>query len=375
MIVGAGLAGATAAETLRDGRLRRPLVLVGDEPHRPTSGRRCPRATCCGNGRAREASSSTRRLVRRARRRAAAGHQRRPSIDRDARDGDARGRRAAAATTGCCWPPAPRRAACTCPGADLDGVHYLRTRGGQRRDCATPSPAGRAVVVIGGGWIGLETAAAAARQAGMRRHRPGDGRAAAAAGARPRGRPGLRRPAPRARVDLRSGVAVARARAARTARVTGVRLRRRRPTRRRPTLVLVGVGITPNAELAEQAGLDVDNGIVVDEHLRTADPDVFAAGDVANAYHPLLRPARPRRALGQRPATSGAVAAESMLGQDSALRPAAVLLHRPVRPRAWSTPATSTRRAAYDQVVFRGDLGGARVHRLLARATAGCSPA
>ena len=52
--------------------------------------------------------------------------------------------------------------------------------------------------------------------------------------------------------------------------------------------VVVGVGITPNVELAEAAGLDVDNGILCDESLRTSAPDVFAAGDVANWFNPTL---------------------------------------------------------------------------------------
>jgi 3-phenylpropionate/trans-cinnamate dioxygenase ferredoxin reductase subunit len=50
-------------------------------------------------------------------------------------------------------------------------------------------------------------------------------------------------------------------------------------------LVVVGVGVTPNTALADSAGLKVDNGIVVDELLRTSHPDLFAAGDVANAHH------------------------------------------------------------------------------------------
>jgi 3-phenylpropionate/trans-cinnamate dioxygenase ferredoxin reductase component len=50
--------------------------------------------------------------------------------------------------------------------------------------------------------------------------------------------------------------------------------------------VVVGVGVQPRTELAERAGIAVDNGILVDEHLRTSAPDVFAAGDVANAHHP-----------------------------------------------------------------------------------------
>jgi NADPH-dependent 2,4-dienoyl-CoA reductase/sulfur reductase-like enzyme len=53
-------------------------------------------------------------------------------------------------------------------------------------------------------------------------------------------------------------------------------------------LLVVGIGVTPNVELAEAAGLETDNGVLVDEHLGTSDPDVFAAGDVANALHPVL---------------------------------------------------------------------------------------
>ena len=53
-------------------------------------------------------------------------------------------------------------------------------------------------------------------------------------------------------------------------------------------LVVVGIGATPNVALAEQAGLAVDNGILVDATLRTADPDVYAIGDVANQDHPVL---------------------------------------------------------------------------------------
>ncbi|ABB73663.1 NAD(P)/FAD-dependent oxidoreductase [Nitrosospira multiformis] len=52
--------------------------------------------------------------------------------------------------------------------------------------------------------------------------------------------------------------------------------------------VVAGLGILPNTELAVQAGLAIDNGIVVDEFLRTSNPDIYAAGDVANFYSPLL---------------------------------------------------------------------------------------
>jgi 3-phenylpropionate/trans-cinnamate dioxygenase ferredoxin reductase subunit len=52
--------------------------------------------------------------------------------------------------------------------------------------------------------------------------------------------------------------------------------------------VVVGVGVKPRTELAEAAGLDVDNGVLVDRSLRTSDPDIFAVGDIANHDHPVL---------------------------------------------------------------------------------------
>lgn len=52
--------------------------------------------------------------------------------------------------------------------------------------------------------------------------------------------------------------------------------------------VVAGIGIRPNLELAQQAGLHLENGIVIDEHLLTSASDIFAAGDVANFYHAAL---------------------------------------------------------------------------------------
>jgi 3-phenylpropionate/trans-cinnamate dioxygenase ferredoxin reductase subunit len=82
-------------------------------------------------------------------------------------------------------------------------------------------------------------------------------------------------------------------------------------------LVLVDVGASPRTEIAQRAGIEVTGGIVVDERLRTSAPDVFAAGDVASAYHPLLRchirVEHWANALDQGPA-----AARSMLGEEVA---------------------------------------------------------
>jgi NADPH-dependent 2,4-dienoyl-CoA reductase/sulfur reductase-like enzyme len=79
-------------------------------------------------------------------------------------------------------------------------------------------------------------------------------------------------------------------------------------------LLVVGVGVAPDIALAAAAGLRTDNGVVVDEQLRTSAPDIFAAGDVANAYHPVLgrhlRVEHWDNAIGQ-----GVVAAQNMLGK------------------------------------------------------------
>jgi 3-phenylpropionate/trans-cinnamate dioxygenase ferredoxin reductase subunit len=81
-------------------------------------------------------------------------------------------------------------------------------------------------------------------------------------------------------------------------------------------LVVVGIGVAPRTELAERAGIEVNNGIVVDQRLETSAPGVFAAGDVANAYHPFLgrriRVEHWANALHQ-----PEVAARAMLGKDA----------------------------------------------------------
>jgi NADPH-dependent 2,4-dienoyl-CoA reductase/sulfur reductase-like enzyme len=79
-------------------------------------------------------------------------------------------------------------------------------------------------------------------------------------------------------------------------------------------VVVAGLGIQPNVELAEQAGLRVDNGIVVDELLRTSAPDIFAAGDVANFANPALG-TRLRVEHEDNANTMGAAAGRAMAGQ------------------------------------------------------------
>jgi 3-phenylpropionate/trans-cinnamate dioxygenase ferredoxin reductase component len=196
-------------------------------------------------------------------------------------------------------------------GSDLDGVHYLRTVEDSDR-IKTSFARARRVAIIGAGWIGLE-AAAAARHAGL------DVTLVESAEM-----PLLRVLGPEAApifadlhrehgVDLRCEVAVSQLTGT-NGSVTGLMLSD--GSRIDADMVLVGIGITPNTEVAAAAGLEVENGIIVNEHLQTSDPNIYAAGDVANAYNPRLdRHLRVEHWANAR--RQGATAAKAMLGQEA----------------------------------------------------------
>ncbi len=202
----------------------------------------------------------------------------------------------------------PRRL--TIPGAELAGVHYLRTLDDSEALHGLLAGGGQRLVLIGSGWIGMEVAATA----------------------RTLGNDVVileREPIPLANalgdelgqmfaelhrdngVVLRPSVVVERIDGA-DGRVTGVVLDDGEIVP--ANLVLVGIGATPNVGLAEAAGLEVDNGILVDASLRTSHPDIFAAGDVANAYHPVAR-MRLRSEHWANALHGGPAAARAMLGQ------------------------------------------------------------
>jgi 3-phenylpropionate/trans-cinnamate dioxygenase ferredoxin reductase subunit len=194
------------------------------------------------------------------------------------------------------------------PGAELDGVLYLRSAA----DCDALRDRldrGGAVVVIGAGWIGAEVAASA-RQRGLEvtvidpLTVPLERVLGAEVGAVYRD---LHRDHG-VRMLLGTGVeAFEGANAVERVRTTDGR-------ELDCDFVVVGVGVQPRTALAAQAGLSVDNGILVDEHLQTGAPGVFAAGDVANAHHPFYgEPVRVEHwanALHQ-----GPLAARAMLGE------------------------------------------------------------
>jgi len=197
------------------------------------------------------------------------------------------------------------------PGAELDGVRYLRSLADADRLRADLAGGGRRVVVIGGGWIGLEVTAAA-------RHHGNDVTVVEPQPTPLYGVLGGELGAVFARlhvahgVDLRTGVSV-RALEGSGGQVRSVLLDG--GVALPADLVVVGVGVVPDVRLAEAAGLPVQNGIVVDAALRSAVPDVYAAGDVASAFSPRygrhIRVEHWANAL-----HGGPAAARAMLGQD-----------------------------------------------------------
>lgn len=196
------------------------------------------------------------------------------------------------------------------PGADLEGLLTLRTVDDSERLRAAFTDGAR-VVVVGGGWIGLETAAAAReRGAEVTVLVPEDVPLERVLGAELGGMfAGLHR---EHGVDLRTGVQVTGFRG--DGRVDGVELGD--GTVVPADVVVLGVGAAPRTELAQAAGLAVDGGVLVDAALRTSDPRVLAVGDIAAEDHPTLedrvRVEHWATALNQ-PAT----AAATLLGQDA----------------------------------------------------------
>src|SRR6516165_930084 len=347
VIAGASLAGAKAAEGLREQGYDGPVVLIGEETDRPYE--RPPLSKDYLLGKADRETMFVHplawyaehdidlRLGARVTGLDPAAHE--VTLADGSRIGYAKLLLATGST--------PRRL--PVPGADLDGVHYLRRVADSDRIKETFAAASR-VAVIGAGWIGLETTAAA-RAAGVEVTVL---EAAELPLLRVLGREvaevfaGLHRDHG---VDLRFGVQVAEITAP-GGRADGVRLAD--GSRIPADVVIVGVGITPNVQLAADAGLKVANGIVTDAGLRSSDPDIYATGDVANAYHPPLgrhiRVEHWANALNQPQA-----AARAMLGQDVAYD--LVPYFYTDQYDLGMEYAGYVEPGGYDQIVFRGDAG------------------
>ena len=356
VIVGASLAGAKAAETLRDEGFDGAIVLIGAETDRPYErpplskevllGTKAPDVAFVHDASWYAEHDVDLRLGTRV-----------TSLDRGARqvrleDGSAVGYTRLLLTTGASARRLP------VPGADLDGLMYLRTMPESAALVARLKQGGH-VVIAGGGWIGLE-AAAAARQAGCEvtvvEHEPVPlGRAigpelGAVVGRLHRAHGVTFRLGERV-AELRgdtAGGSVAPGQAHGTVRqvVTSA------GTVLDADFVLAGIGAVPNVTLAAEAGLDVQDGILTDASLRTSDPDIFAAGDVVRAFNPVLG----RRITIQHWSNAlngGPAAARSMLGQ--AVSYDRVPYFFTDQYDLGMETAGLPEPGAYDQVAYRGD--------------------
>jgi 3-phenylpropionate/trans-cinnamate dioxygenase ferredoxin reductase component len=307
VIIGAGLAGAKAAEALREEGFSGRIVLIGEEPERPYERPPLSKDYLRGESEREKAYVHPADFYERhdIELRTATPVER---VDTKARfvrlfEGERVPYDRLLLATGA----EPRRL--STPGSGLDGVHYLRNLADADAIAARLAKGSGKVVVIGAGWIGAEVAASA-RQKGLdvalveMSEVPLErvlGREIGAIYAqlhRDRG------------VELHTGVGLDAFEG--NARVERVRLADGQTLD--CDFVVVGVGVTPRTRLAEWAGLAVKNGILVSNTLETTAAGVFAAGDVANAFHPFygrnVRVEHWANALNQ-PAT----AAQAMLGK------------------------------------------------------------
>jgi NADPH-dependent 2,4-dienoyl-CoA reductase/sulfur reductase-like enzyme len=228
------------------------------------------------------------------------------------------------------------------PGSDREGVLYLRTVADSER-LREAFQGGPRVVVAGAGWIGLETTAAARSygcpvtvlepQPGALHEQLGPELGSVFADLhRSHG------------VEFRFGERAEEFRPGLVITSAGAEV----PA----DLLVVGIGAAPNDQLAAAAGLEVGNGVLTDEALRTTDPNIFAAGDVANSFHPLLG-RRVRVEHWANALNGGPAAARSMLGQP--------VVYDPV-PYFYSDQydlgmecAGLPSPGSYDQIAYRGD--------------------
>ncbi len=276
VVVGAGQAGASMVAKLRALGHTGPLTLVGAEPSPPYQRPPLSKAYLKGEM-ARERLLLRPESFYETEGIALLTSTRATAIDRSARtvaleDGRVLPFDLLALTTGA----SPRRLPAAI-GGDLAGVLAMRHLADADKLAAAVRP-GAAALIVGGGYIGLE-AAAVLREKGL---------AVTLIEQAPRI---LARVAAPATADyfraLHQGHGVAIREATRLARLTGADGRLTGAefadgTRIAATLALVGIGIDPDTGLAEAAGLALENGIRVDEHGRTSDPAIFAAGDCAS---------------------------------------------------------------------------------------------
>jgi apoptosis-inducing factor 3 len=269
VIVGAGAAGAVAAETLRNEGFRGRVVLLGEDPSPPYDRPNLSKDYLAGKAPEEwiplrpDDFYGSRQIELRVGTRVASLDVGRRSIELEG--GESIRYDALLLATGA------RPVTLPVPGAELPHVHYLRTLADSRRLVESAGNARRAVV-IGSGFIGLEVAASLVER-GLQvsvigrdslplEHALGTELAQVVKG-------------------LHDSSGVRFHLEATATRITASEVTLASGASLPADVVVIGVGVAPSTELAEAAGLRVDNGIVVDEYLETSAPGVFAAGDVA----------------------------------------------------------------------------------------------
>ncbi|MGH8126466.1 MAG: NAD(P)/FAD-dependent oxidoreductase [Rhodanobacteraceae bacterium] len=272
LIIGAGMAGEAAAQALRGADPDARIGMLGAESHPPYD--RPPLTKKLWKGgkeddiwRPIDKARVDLQLSRRATKIERAGH-----VVHDDHGDTWRYRKLLIATGG-----TPRQL----PSGGDDFIYYRTFDDYQRlRKAVKP---GAHIVVVGGGFIGSEIAAAMAMNGcGVTMAFPED---AIGARAYPESLADAVTAYYREKgVDVRAGVTVKDGRAD----GGGANVELSDGEEVHADAVVAGLGITPNVQLAQAAGLNVDNGIVVDDHLRTSDPEIFAAGDVASFPAPAL---------------------------------------------------------------------------------------
>jgi 3-phenylpropionate/trans-cinnamate dioxygenase ferredoxin reductase subunit len=342
LIVGAGLAGAKAAEELRNRGFDGRVVLVGEEPERPYE--RPPLSKDYLRGEAEREKAyvhgpdfyeqhDIELLTQRAVTRIDPGASRITLDDGAQLEFDR-----LLLTTGA----EPRQI--PIPGASLEGVHYLRTLADSDTLRGRLETGGH-VVVVGAGWIGSEFAASA-RMRGLE-----------VTLVDPAASPNERIFGPEVGSfyrDLHARNGIQLLLGSGVEAFEGDKAVKRVRTSAGRTIdcdfAVIGIGVTPRVQLAADASLKLDNGIVVDEKLQSSVQGVFAAGDVAHAWHPFyrqrIRVEHWANALNQGPAAARAMLGEAV-GYD---RIPYFFSDQYDVGMEYSGYAT-----AWDQVVFRGE--------------------
>jgi 3-phenylpropionate/trans-cinnamate dioxygenase ferredoxin reductase subunit len=307
VIVGGGLAAGTAAQTLREEGYEGDVTVIAAEPHTPYQRPPLSKGYLKGDEGLdavilhpddwyREQRIEVRQSTTA------------DAIDVDAHtvtlsDGTALGYDKLLLATG----SSPRQL--PIPGHDLTGVHMLRTLADSDALKAELSGGGKKLVLIGSGWIGMEVAATAKQLGNQVTILERDPVPLAIALGEEMGNV-FRRLHEENGIDLRTSVNVERITG--DTRAEGVVVDGQTVP---ADLVLIGVGAIPNTKLAEDAGIATERGILTDASLRTSAADVYAAGDVANAMHPVIGE-RLRSEHWANALNSGPVAARAMLGKD-----------------------------------------------------------